>query len=286
MLAPVEAEPADVFLNRVDVFLLFLDRVGVVEAQVAAAAELLGDPEAERDRLGVAEVEVSVRLGREARHNLRDSALAHVGGDDLADEIASFGRGWSAGAVARHLDQSSAVRRHVRRSRCTHAQVTTSPHTRKPPASSDRRAASRALMNSSDLASLCLPSSLTTPRHLAGEDKAPAPRWRDGTSAQALLASTGNIWPTRNTQPEAGYAQLARHAASGATPSTRHHCLPASLWLTDRRFRNPRISIPGDRAAGDRGLRISPPDKWRRHGTRRPPVSTTALCHYARSRVE
>src|SRR5580700_3132386 len=41
---------------------------------------------------------------------------------------------------------------------------------------------------------------------------------------------------------------------------------------------------PGDRAAGDRGLRISPPDKWRRHGTCRPPVSTTALCHYARSR--
>jgi len=31
---------------------------------------------------------------------------------------------------------------------------------------------------------------------------------------------------TRNTQREANYAQLARHAASGAIPSTRHHCLP------------------------------------------------------------
>ena len=141
MLAPVEAEPADVFLNRVDVLLLFLDRVGVVEAQVAAAAELLGDPEAERDRLGVAEVEVSVRLGREARHDLRDSALAHVGGDDLADEIASFGRGRIAGAhaaVARHLDQRNAVHRHLWRSRYTHAHMTTTPHTRKPPASSGR----------------------------------------------------------------------------------------------------------------------------------------------------
>ena len=39
VLAPVEAEPADVRLDRVDVLLLFLDRVGVVEAQVAAAAE-------------------------------------------------------------------------------------------------------------------------------------------------------------------------------------------------------------------------------------------------------
>ncbi len=103
MLAPVEAEPADVLLDRVDVLLLFLDRVGVVEAQVAAAAELLGDPEVERDRLGVADVEVAVRLGREAGHDLRDPALAHVGGDDLADEIASFGSGRIVGAHAAAL---------------------------------------------------------------------------------------------------------------------------------------------------------------------------------------
>ena len=40
VLAPVEAEPAHVGLDGVDVLLLLLDRVGVVEAQVAAAAEL------------------------------------------------------------------------------------------------------------------------------------------------------------------------------------------------------------------------------------------------------
>src|SRR5438309_8654041 len=66
MLAPVEAEPADVFLDRVDVLLLFLDRVGVVEAQVAAPTELVGDPEVECDRLRVTDVKVSIRLGREA----------------------------------------------------------------------------------------------------------------------------------------------------------------------------------------------------------------------------
>ena len=41
MRAPVEAEPAHVALDRVDIFLLFLGRVGVVEAQMAAPAELL-----------------------------------------------------------------------------------------------------------------------------------------------------------------------------------------------------------------------------------------------------
>ena len=40
LLVPGEAEPADVFLNRVDVLDVFLRGVGVVEAQVAGAAEL------------------------------------------------------------------------------------------------------------------------------------------------------------------------------------------------------------------------------------------------------
>src|SRR5215203_3157052 len=116
MLAPVEAEPADVLLDGVDVLLLFLDRVRVVEAQVAAPAELLGDPEVERDRLGMADVEVTVRLGREARHDRRDPAFTDVGGNDLADEIASFGRGWTvcARAAATHqLAEISPVRRRV-----------------------------------------------------------------------------------------------------------------------------------------------------------------------------
>ena len=42
--APIEAEPAHVALDRVDVFLLLPGRVGVVEAQVAAAAKLLAPP--------------------------------------------------------------------------------------------------------------------------------------------------------------------------------------------------------------------------------------------------
>jgi hypothetical protein len=63
VVAPVIAQPADVFLDGVDIFLLFLDRIGVVEAQVAAAAEFLGDAEVQPDRLGVADMQVAVRLG-------------------------------------------------------------------------------------------------------------------------------------------------------------------------------------------------------------------------------
>ena len=44
VLPPVEAQPAHVALDGVDVLLLLLGRVGVVEAQIAAAAELLAPP--------------------------------------------------------------------------------------------------------------------------------------------------------------------------------------------------------------------------------------------------
>ena len=67
MLAPVEAEPAHVALDGVDVFLLLLHRIGVVEAQVAAAAEFLRHAEIQADRLGVADMQIAVRLRRKAR---------------------------------------------------------------------------------------------------------------------------------------------------------------------------------------------------------------------------
>ncbi len=92
VLAPVEAEPVHVRLDGVDVLLLFLHRVGVVEAQVAAPAELLRDAEVEADGLGVPDVEVAVGLRGEARDDLSDAPLAQVRRDDVADEVAAFRR--------------------------------------------------------------------------------------------------------------------------------------------------------------------------------------------------
>ena len=88
MLAPVEAEPAHVALDGVDIFLLFLGRVGVIETQIAMAAELLRHAEVEADRLGVADMQIAVRLGRKAGDDLLDAAGIEVGLDDVADEVA------------------------------------------------------------------------------------------------------------------------------------------------------------------------------------------------------
>jgi len=72
------------------VFDVFLERVGVVEAQMTGTAVLGGEPEVEDDRLRVAVVQVPVGLGRKARDDapailparvvLRDDRAKKIGG--------------------------------------------------------------------------------------------------------------------------------------------------------------------------------------------------------------
>ena len=81
-----------------------LHGIGVVEAQVALAAELGGEAEVEADRLGVADVQVAVGLGREARvHAAAVLVGLQVFEDDVADEI---GTGLAASWTVRHQDTS------------------------------------------------------------------------------------------------------------------------------------------------------------------------------------
>ena len=85
---PVGAEPAHVLADGIDVLLLLLGGVGVVEAQVELAAVLLGEAVVEADRLGVADVQIAVRLRRKARMDAAaESAGPVVFLDDLLDEI-------------------------------------------------------------------------------------------------------------------------------------------------------------------------------------------------------
>ena len=92
---PVQSKPSHCTsaLIDVDVLDVFLGRVGVVEAQVAAAAELARDAEVQADRLGVADVQVAVRLRRKARRDApRMTRRPDVLRDDRANEVEGFGR--------------------------------------------------------------------------------------------------------------------------------------------------------------------------------------------------
>ena len=66
-VVPLEAEPLDVVLDALYVLGVLLRGVRVVETEVACAAILLGNAEVQRNGLGMTDVQVAVRLGREAR---------------------------------------------------------------------------------------------------------------------------------------------------------------------------------------------------------------------------
>lgn len=63
-VSPVETEPVNVFANRVYIFHVFLYGVGVVETQIASAAEFLSNTEIHANCFCMAYMEVSVRLRR------------------------------------------------------------------------------------------------------------------------------------------------------------------------------------------------------------------------------
>ena len=86
-VVPFEAEPAHVLLDGVDILLRLLLRVGVVHAQIALAAELLGYRERQRDRLGMADVQVAVRFRWEARLDLLHLAFLEIRTNAVSDEV-------------------------------------------------------------------------------------------------------------------------------------------------------------------------------------------------------
>ena len=70
-MRPAEAQPAHRIEDRVDVLLVFLDRVGVIKAHVAAPGVVDRQPEVQADRLGMPDMQIAVGFGRKPRADLR-----------------------------------------------------------------------------------------------------------------------------------------------------------------------------------------------------------------------
>ncbi len=89
-VAPIEAEPMHVAFDALDELFGLALGVRIVEPQEAGAAELLGDAEIDADRLRVTDVQIAVRLGREARlHAPAVLTGRDLVRDDLTDEVAA-----------------------------------------------------------------------------------------------------------------------------------------------------------------------------------------------------
>ena len=88
LLVPLVAQPADVIFDAIHKFGVLRGRVRIVEAQIRFAVVLLRQFEVDRDRLAVPDVQIAIRLGREARmHTAVVLAGGHVFFDDLFDEV-------------------------------------------------------------------------------------------------------------------------------------------------------------------------------------------------------
>ena len=88
-IAPVEAQPVDIFLDSINVLDIFLCGVGVVHTQIADTAELLSCAEVDPQRLAVADVQVAVGLRGETGVYMGINAVFKVFLDKLVDKIGS-----------------------------------------------------------------------------------------------------------------------------------------------------------------------------------------------------
>ena len=87
---PVRAEPGNIFLDRFHELDLFLGRIGIVKTQVELAAVLLCQAVVQKDGLGVADVQIAVRLRRESGHDVGVDALGQILVDGLLNKIAGY----------------------------------------------------------------------------------------------------------------------------------------------------------------------------------------------------
>ena len=91
---PVEAQPVDVLLDGLHVLHVLLGGVGVVHAEIAQSAVLLGGAEVDGQGLAVADVEIAVGLGGEPgvdSHALVLPALSDVLVDEVVDKVLAHG---------------------------------------------------------------------------------------------------------------------------------------------------------------------------------------------------
>ena len=87
LLIPLETKPFDVFLDGIDVLGVFLDGISVVVAEVGLTAVFLSQTEVKADALGVAKMEITVRLRRKPGHYTFELAFLKVIFDDFLEKI-------------------------------------------------------------------------------------------------------------------------------------------------------------------------------------------------------
>jgi len=84
---PLITQPPNISLDGVNELLALFLGIGVIESQITASAELLGESEVHTDGLRVPNVKVSIGLRRKARDDFRHSSGVEIIGDDGLQKV-------------------------------------------------------------------------------------------------------------------------------------------------------------------------------------------------------
>lgn len=108
----LEAQPLDNISDRFEIFLLLTGGIGIVVAQIADSTVVLGETEIDSDGLAVADVQISVGLGRESSDDVllrtflvdisQEADFEHLLGIDWGSGLLfGPGSGWGLGGLGR-----------------------------------------------------------------------------------------------------------------------------------------------------------------------------------------
>ena len=90
IICPAVNQPSGVSENRINIFDVFFNRIGIIHSDVAGPAKLMCESEIQADRFGMTDVEISVWLGRKTGVNLPVFTGLQIVGYHIANEV---GRG-------------------------------------------------------------------------------------------------------------------------------------------------------------------------------------------------
>ena len=87
---PIKTKPFNVFDNCLNIFVIFFFRVGIIKAQIAGSAKLLGKAEIQADRFGMAYMQIAIWLWWKSGNYRFNTASLKVGINYLLNKIARF----------------------------------------------------------------------------------------------------------------------------------------------------------------------------------------------------
>ena len=90
VVCPLIPQPFHIRLNGLYELFVFLFRVGVIEAQVALAFEIVGNAKVKANRLGMANMQLAVWLWRKSSDYIRMFTLIEIILYNLADKVNRF----------------------------------------------------------------------------------------------------------------------------------------------------------------------------------------------------